>query len=144
MSRMNTKSGTVAEEAKGKRFGPPARTWPAAVAIFCGLCFAPAAPAATATVTQTLNLQLNAAVTVTVPASATLTNTGTVFNPYGNSMTVQYQVRSTPGTSGGSITVQATAEFAPAGGPTVASGNLKYTCSGQRWGRRAAERRPSA
>jgi hypothetical protein len=98
-------------------------------AALFGIACAPLAHSATATVTQTLNAQLSAAVDITLPASLTLTNTGTVFNNYTGSMTVQYRVRTTTTGTGGTLTVQATANFA-AGGPSVASNTLTYTCSG--------------
>lgn len=85
---------------------------------------------ATATVTQTLNANLAAVGELSVPASLTLTNIGTVFNSYTGSMTVQYRMRTTTTGTGGTLTVKATANFAPAGGPSVASNALTYTCSG--------------
>jgi hypothetical protein len=81
------------------------------------------------TLLQTLNAQLAPVGKVSAPASVTLTPTGTVFSPYGGSLTLLYRVRSTPGGTGGNITVQATGDFSPPGGPTVPSGGLSYTCS---------------
>jgi hypothetical protein len=89
----------------------------------------PPAQSDVATLTQTLNAQLNAVGKVSAPSSLNLTSTGTVFSPYAGSMTLLYRVRSTPASSGGNITVQATSDFSPSGGPTVPSGGLTYTCS---------------
>lgn len=101
-----------------------------AVAAFGGILAGPLGHSDTATVTQTLNAQLAATGKVSVPVSISLTATGAAFSPYTGSLTVNYRVRSTTTGIGGSITVQSTAEFAPSGGPTVASGVLAYTCSG--------------
>lgn len=90
----------------------------------------PPARSDVASVSQTLNAQLAAVGKVSVPASVTLTPTGTVFSPYAGSLTLRYRVRSTPSGTGGTITVQATGEFSPSGGPLISSGALTYTCSG--------------
>src|SRR3990170_3779029 len=89
----------------------------------------PPARSDVATLLQTLNAQLAAVGKVSSPASVNLTPTGTVFSPYGGSLTLLYRVRSTPGGTGGNITVQATGDFSPSGGPTVPGGGLSYTCS---------------
>jgi hypothetical protein len=89
----------------------------------------PPAQSDVATLTQTLNAQLNAVGKVSAPSSLNLTSTGTVFSPYAGSLTLLYRVRSTPLGSGGNITVQATGDFSPSGGPTIPSGGLTYTCS---------------
>jgi hypothetical protein len=47
---------------------------------------------------------------------------------------VSYQVRTTPGGSGGKITLQVTNDFSPTGGPTAASGALTYVCGGANLG----------
>lgn len=101
-----------------------------AVAAMGAIWAASLAHGATAAVTQTLSAQLAAIGKVSVPISITLTNTGTVFNPYSGSLTVNYRARSTTIGTGGSITLQSTAEFTPSGGPTVGSGTLTYGCSG--------------
>jgi len=89
----------------------------------------PPARSDVATILQSLNAQLEAVGKVSAPASVNLIPTGTVFSPYGGSLTLLYRVRSTPGGMGGNITVQATGDFSPSGGPTVPSGGLSYTCS---------------
>ncbi len=101
-----------------------------AMVLFWGMMTAPLAQSATATVTQTLNVQLTAVGELSVPGSVTLIPAGTIFNTYTGSMTVNYRVRSTTGGTGGSITVKATADFSPAGGPAVGSNTFTYTCSG--------------
>ena len=89
----------------------------------------PPARSDVATLFQTLNAQLAAVGKVSAPASVNLIPTGTVFSPYGGSLTLLYRVRSTPGGTGGNITLQATGDFSPSGGPTVPGGGLSYTCS---------------
>ena len=89
----------------------------------------PPARSDVATLTQTINAQLNAVGKVSAPSSLTLTPTGTVFSPYGGSLTLLYRVRSTPGGTGGNITAQATGNFSPSGGPDISTGGLTYTCS---------------
>jgi hypothetical protein len=84
--------------------------------------------AATSTATQTLSAQINAIGKLSVPASATVTSAGTTFTGYSGSLTVSYRARTTAATGSGSLTVQATADFSPAGGPSVAAGQLTYTC----------------
>lgn len=83
--------------------------------------------AATMIVSETLSAQLSAIGKLSVPASLTLTATGTTFQSYSGGVTVTFRVRTTPAGSG-SITMQATGDFSPAGGPRIASGNLTYTC----------------
>ena len=89
----------------------------------------PPARSDVAALSQTINTQLNAVGKVSAPSSLTLTSTGTVFSPYSGSLTLLYRARSTPAGTGGNITVQATGDFSPSGGPTVPSGGLTYSCS---------------
>ena len=86
-------------------------------------------PGATGTTTQTLSAQINAIGKVSVPASLIVTNAGTTFLAYSGNLNVSYRARTTAGTGSGSLTAQATADFSPAGGPSIAAGQLTYTCS---------------
>lgn len=88
-----------------------------------------AAQTDTATVTQTLNVQIQPTAKLSVPASMSLTSVGTVFNSYNGSLTISFRVRSSSSGSGGSVTVSGTANFSPAGGPSISSGTLNYTCT---------------
>ena len=68
-------------------------------------------------------------------SSVTLAKTGTAFSNFTGSLTIQYDARTTQSTGGGYITVEATADFTPTGGPSIASppstgDALQYTCSG--------------
>jgi hypothetical protein len=84
------------------------------------------APAVTATVSNTLNLTVNAAGELSAPVSATLTNTGTTFNAYAASVALQYRAR-TSAAGGGNVTLKVIQDFGT-GGPSVAGGDLTYTC----------------
>lgn len=79
--------------------------------------------------TQTLSAQIYPTGTVSVNSGASLLTTGTTFQAFSGSLPVNFRVRTTP-TGGGSITVQATSDFSPAGGPSISKGMLAYTCSG--------------
>jgi hypothetical protein len=83
----------------------------------------------TGTTTQTLSAQINALGKVSVPASLALTSAGTTFVAYSGNLTVSYRARTTMTTGSGSLSMQATADFSPAGGPSIAGGQLTYTCS---------------
>jgi hypothetical protein len=92
---------------------------------------APAASGATATATQTLSVTLGAIGKISVTQSTVaLTHTGTIFANFTGSITIQYEVRTTISTGSSSLTLKAGSEFSPATGPSIASGNLTYTCSG--------------
>lgn len=86
-------------------------------------------PGATGTATQTLSAQINAIGKLSVPASLTVTTAGTTFVAYSGSLTVSYKARTTATTGSGSLTMQASADFSPSGGPSIAGGQLAYTCS---------------
>lgn len=90
------------------------------------LALSNAAYAATATITESLSAVFNPAGKLLVPASVTLTQAGSTFNPYAGSVSMTYQARTVLGAT---VTMRATSDFA-AGGPSVASGNLQYTCTG--------------
>jgi hypothetical protein len=64
---------------------------------------------------------------LSVPASLTLAAGATGFSPFQASLPLSYRVRTTPGGSG-TVTVQVTSDFAPAGGPSAAAGALTYSC----------------
>jgi len=94
------------------------------------LVFAPAfLLGASGTTTQTLSVQINAIGKLSVPASLTVTTAGTTFVAYSGNLTVSYRARTTASTGSGSLTLKATADFSPSGGPSIATGQLTYTCS---------------
>jgi hypothetical protein len=92
--------------------------------------------AASLTTTQTLQAVISPLGGLfSFPNSVTLAKTGTTFSNFTGSLSIQYRARTTQSTGGGSITVKGTADFTPAGGPSIASppstgDALQYTCSG--------------
>lgn len=105
---------------------------------FCGPLWIPAlvlssacpAFAASATATQTLNPILGAiSKLAVVQSNVSLTHTGSIFNSFTGAVTVQFKVRTTIANGSSSLTLNASA-FSPATGPSIAAGDLTYTCSG--------------
>jgi hypothetical protein len=88
----------------------------------------------TGTATETLSATLSPVGALTTPATATLSKSLTSFQPFTASVPVNYQVRTTPGGTGGTITLKVASDFSPSGGPTAASGALTYVCSGANLG----------
>ncbi|MGD1103192.1 MAG: hypothetical protein ABSA59_14145 [Terriglobia bacterium] len=91
------------------------------------------AQSATGTTSVTVNVAAEAALTVASPTA--LTAIGSVFNNYTGSTLVTYFIRTKQSTGSGTISLQVTTDFSPAGGPSVgtpptAGDALKYTCSG--------------
>ncbi len=87
----------------------------------------------TGTTTVSVTVANEAAIQVNT-ATTNLTNVGTIFNDYTGTTDLSYKIRTTQGTGAGSITLQVTSDFSPAGGPSVAtppSGGdaLSYTCT---------------
>jgi hypothetical protein len=94
-------------------------------------CLVPAASAATATANQTLSVALGPIGKVAVvQSSVLLAHTGTIFADFTGSITVQYELRTTIASGSSSLTVKAGSEFSPATGPSIARGDLTYTCGG--------------
>ena len=103
-----------------------------------GLAFFPGAAHSQTTLgTQTLHLTLQPdGLLYGFPNSLTLTHTGSLFNNYTGSVSIQYRARTTTGTGTGSITVKASTDFVCASGgpciatPPTAGDALTYTCTG--------------
>jgi hypothetical protein len=87
----------------------------------------------TATVTQTVNVQLGPAGKLSVPASMSLVGGG-AFAPFLGSLIVNYRARTRPISGSAAITLQATEEFSPSGGPAISAGVLTYTCGAAQLG----------
>ena len=94
------------------------------------LCGFPAMPgnveAATMTVSSTLLATLTANGALSTPASATLTHSGTIFNAFSGTVTLQYRARTTAA-GGGTMTLKVIQDF-QTGGPSAAAGDLTYSC----------------
>jgi hypothetical protein len=85
--------------------------------------------------TTTLNVTVGAEAGLTVAATSNLTSVGTNFSSFTGSTALTYYIRTTQSTGAGSITAKVTSDFAPAGGPSVATpptagDALTYTSSG--------------
>lgn len=102
------------------------------LALTGGIALAVVPPAAgeIATLTQTIRLTLSPATKVSAPSSLSLTAPGGAFSNYSGTLLMSYKSRTLPGGAGATITMKASSEFTPTGGPTVSSGALTYTCSG--------------
>jgi len=96
-------------------------------ALLWGLASGGWAVTQTGTTTVTATVSADASITVSSPTNL-IQGVGAFAN-FTGSTTVTFSIRTTKVGGSGSIVLQA-AEFAPAGGPTVAAGNLTYTCSG--------------
>jgi len=81
---------------------------------------------ATATVTESLSAVFNPAGKLSVPGSVSLIKSAGFFNSYNGSVVVSYRARTV---NGATVTLIVTSDF-PAGGPSVAAGDLTYTCAG--------------
>jgi len=86
------------------------------------------------TATGTLSATLTPVGALSTPGTATLSKSLNSFQPFTATVPVSYQVRTTPGGTGGTITLQVQNDFSPTGGPAAASGNLTYVCSGANLG----------
>jgi hypothetical protein len=80
-----------------------------------------------AVATQTVTVVLQPQGKVAVPANLHLERGAQAFASYTGILPVAFRVRMAPGMTA-IVTVQATAEFQPAGGPGLAAGDLTFTC----------------
>jgi hypothetical protein len=95
----------------------------------------------TTTATTTLNVTVSAEAALTVGASTNLASTGSNFSNYTGSTSLTYFIRTSQSSGTGSIVVEVTSDFSPAGGPSVATpptagDALKYTCTASQPGNR--------
>lgn len=100
-----------------------------AAAALIGQCL----HAGVGTATQSLTATIQPAARLSIPTVVTLTPGATSFSSFTASLPINYRARTTP-TGGGVITLQVTSDFAPAGGPTAAGGQLTYSCGGATMG----------
>jgi hypothetical protein len=84
----------------------------------------------TGSAVQAMSATLQPKGELSVPASLTLSAGASPFAPFTGNLAVSYRVRTTPSGTGstGTITVQVSSDFSPAGGPSAAAGSLTYTC----------------
>jgi len=79
------------------------------------------------TVTQSVNVTLSPNGKLTIPSSITFLSGNVAFSAFTAALPVLFRARTSTYGSG-AITVQATSDFSPAGGPSIAAGMLTYTC----------------
>lgn len=79
------------------------------------------------TITENVSLTLASAGKVSVPSTMTLTTSGTTFNNFTGSLTVNFKARTTQ-VGSATLTLDASSDFTPSGGPSAASGDVTYTC----------------
>lgn len=80
------------------------------------------------TASQTANVTILPLGVLTVNSTLSLVRSGGPFSPYTATLPISYRARTTP-TGSGTITVQASGDFSPAGGPSIAAGALTYICT---------------
>jgi hypothetical protein len=88
----------------------------------------------TSTVTSNLNVTVGAESALTIQSANTNFSSPTLFNNYTATTNFTYFVRTTKSGGSGSITLEVTTDFSPAGGPSVASppttgDKLTYNCT---------------
>lgn len=96
-------------------------------ALFCGTGGLATTLTTTASGTQSISLSLNSAAKVSVPASLSLTKVGTAFQDFTGSQLLNYRARTRPSGSA-TLTVKGSTDFSPANGPSIANGDLTFTC----------------
>lgn len=108
----------------------PARAWVLwATRLLILGCVPASCVAATASAGQTLSAQFFPIGKLQVNASLPLIGSGTLFSAFSGGTSVNYRIR-TSASGGGTITVKASSDFSPAGGPTITANVLAYACSG--------------
>lgn len=80
-----------------------------------------------AVVNQTVSVTLQPQGKVSVPGGLTLLKGVQAFTPFTGTMTVSFRARTAPAASA-TVTLQANGNFTPSGGPSVAAGDLTFTC----------------
>src|SRR5215468_4683354 len=127
---MRHTGGYLVEKTASKNTTRKARLWKSVAAgIGAALLSSLRAFAVTSTGTTTVTATIAADASITISSPTNLTTTG-AFASFTGSTTVTFSIRTTRVGGSGSIVLQATSDFAPAGGPLVANNNLTYTCSG--------------
>ena len=89
--------------------------------------------AGVAVANQTVSVTLQPQGKVSVPGGLTLLKGAQAFTPFTGSMAVSFRARTAPATSA-TITLQAGGNFTPSGGPSLAAGDLTFTCGAAAYG----------
>jgi hypothetical protein len=93
------------------------------------LCWLATCHADSLTTTQNVSVGIFPLGKVTVASTVPMSTGGVPFAPFTGMLPLSFRVRTSP-TGGGRITAQATSDFTPRGGPSIASGDVRYTCGG--------------
>jgi hypothetical protein len=88
----------------------------------------------TATTTQSFSVQISPLGKVSVPSSISLLTAGAAFSTFAGTLLVSQRIRTSVSGGTGAITLSASGEFTPTGGPTISGGALTYTCGGSTLG----------
>jgi len=83
--------------------------------------------------TQSVIVSLSPNGKLTVPPAVTLLSGGVAFSAFTANLGVDFRAR-TSATGAATITVRATGNFAPSGGPSIPAGHLTYTCAAAPYG----------
>jgi hypothetical protein len=86
-----------------------------------------------AVVSQTVSVTLQPQGKVSVPSGLTLLKGAQAFTSYTGTMTVSFRARTTPATSA-TVTLEASGNFTPSGGPSLAAGDFTFTCGAAGYG----------
>ncbi len=112
------------------------RLEPALLKAACVFLLLPECLPAQSAITQTLQATIVPLGGLFLQATpVVLTKPSTNFNSFTGNVMLRYRARTSQGTGQGAITVQATADFTPAGGPSIsvppsAGDTFTYTCRG--------------
>ena len=76
---------------------------------------------------QNVSVDLESAGALSIPSNLSLTTSGSTFNAYAGSLSINYRARTTAAGSA-SITAAAVSEFSPSTGPLLSNNVLTFTC----------------
>lgn len=92
--------------------------------------------------TQTMSVAVSPNGKLSLPATVDLRSSNTHFGTLAGSLTLSYWARTSSASGGGSVTVQASSDFSPAGGPSINA--VSFTCSGATLGAGCSGSQPLA
>ena len=101
----------------------------AILALAFGLAPAGGNSASMGVTSQSLNALIYPVAKLSAPVTVTMTSGANRFDAFQAVVPIGFRAR-TSIAGGGTITLQITSDFSPAGGPSAAAGALQYSCSG--------------
>lgn len=93
------------------------------------LCWLATCYADSLSTTQNVSIGISPLGKLSVPSTVAMRTGGVPFAPFTGVLPVSFRARTSPA-GGGLITAEATSDFTPGGGPSIASGEVRYTCGG--------------